>query len=456
MGRRRSGSFIATEKRGRELRSAGLARWSVMDHRAEYARQLDAADPLTGFRERFHLPAGLIYLDGNSLGLLSRDAESAVLRVLAEWKTQAIGGWLEGTPPWFTLAERLAGRVATLIGAAADEVAIANSTTVNLHQLLATLYRVGIGAGGRTKILVFDGEFPSDLYAVQSHLRLRGLDPAGHLVLWPAGADSLIDEASLGRRLREDATLQMVVLPAVVYTTGQLLDLKSLTAAGHEAGLTVGFDLAHSVGVVPHELSGEGVDFAFWCHYKYLNAGPGALGGLYLNRRHFERAPGLAGWWGSHKETMFDMAREMRPAGDAGGLQVGTPPVLSLAALEGALQPTVEAGIERLRKKSLAMTRYLMELASACLPGGVRFGNPPEDGRRGGHVALVHPEAWRICRALRDVGIVTDYRMPDIVRLAPVPLYNTFLECHQTISRLREVLEQKTFERFPAERALVP
>ncbi len=428
-----------------------------MDLSLQHARALDGADPLAGFRSRFYLPPGQIYFDGNSLGLLSTDAETCVLRLLAEWKTQAIGGWLEGDPPWFTLAERLAGQVASLIGAQAGEVAVANSTTVNLHQLLATLYRAGSEAGGRTKILVFGGEFPSDLYAVQSHLRLRGLDPAEQLVMLPPGEDGLLDEAEASRRLREDGSLQMAVLPAVVYTTGQLVNVELLAATARTGGVTLGFDLSHSIGVVPHALSAAGADFAFWCHYKYLNAGPGALGGLYLNARHFTRPPGLAGWWGSHKETMFDMGREMRPAGDAGGLQVGTPPVLSLAALEGALGLTLEAGIERIRAKSLAMTQYLMDLVTALLPAdAVRFGNPCEAASRGGHVAVLHPEASRICRALKDAGVITDHRAPDTIRLAPVPLYNTFAECHAAVVQLREVLEKKTYEHYPSKRALVP
>ena len=431
-----------------------------MDLSVSHAQRLDAADPLAGFRSRFYLPPGQIYFDGNSLGLLSTDAEAGVLRLLGEWRTQAIGGWLEGSPPWFTLAERLAGQVAGLIGARPEEGAVANSTTVNLHQLLATLYRAGGEAAGRTKILVFGGEFPSDLYAVQSHLRLRGLAPGEHLVMLPADRAGLLDEAEAAYRLRHDRTVQMAVLPAVVYTTGQLIDMERLTAAAREGGVTIGFDLSHSVGVVPHALSEAGADFAFWCHYKYLNAGPGALGGLYLNARHFDRSPGLAGWWGSHKETMFDMDRELRPAGDAGGLQVGTPPVLSLAALEGALDLTLEAGIGRIRAKSLAMTQYLMDLITALLPeaedGGVRFGNPRDATHRGGHVAVLHPEAGRICRALKDAGVVTDHRAPDIVRLAPVPLYNTFAECHAAAVQLREALEHRSYERYPSKRALVP
>ena len=426
-----------------------------------YAGQLDADDPLASFHARFYLPPGApVYLDGNSLGLLSVDAEASVRRVLEEWKTLAIGGWLDGAPPWFTLAENLAARVAALVGARAEEVAVTNSTTVNLHQLLATLYRPPGEGATRSKILAFAGEFPSDLYAITSHLRLRGLDPAACLTLFPAGPDGLIEEPALGRALAADPALQLAVLPAVVYTTGQLLDLPTLTAAAHAAGVRIGFDLSHSVGAVPHALSADGVDFAFWCHYKYLNAGPGAVGGLYLNARHVELRPGLAGWWGAHKARMFDMAREMEPAYGAGGLQVGTPPILGLAALEGALGLTEAAGLAHLREKSLRLTAYLMARVEARLPmggdDGFRFANPREDQRRGGHVALVHREAARLCRALKDAGVVTDYRPPDIVRLAPVPLYNSFADCHAAVERLVEIMASRAYENYPVERALVP
>ena len=425
----------------------------------EQARQLDANDPLTSLRERFHLPPpGQIYLDGNSLGLLPIAAEAAVRRVLDEWKTLAIGGWLDAAPPWFTFAENLAARVAAFVGARAEEVAIANSTTVNLHQILATLYPAKGSEETRTKILAYADEFPSDLYAVASFLRGRGLEPKEHLTLVPSGVDGLINEARVCGMLADDPTLRLAVLPAVVYTTGQLLDLRAIAAAARRAGVLIGFDLSHSVGVVPHHLSDDGMDFAFWCHYKYLNGGPGAPGGLYLNARHAERAPGLAGWWGSHKERMFDMGRELDPAHGAAALQIGTPTVLGLAAIGGALGVTEEAGMAGLREKSLRLTAYLMERLEARLPfaeGGFRFANPREDQRRGGHVALTHPEGARLCKALKAVGVVTDFRPPDIVRFAPVPLYNTFVECHETAERLRTIWETAAHLQFPSGRNLV-
>lgn len=424
----------------------------------EHARQLDRDDPLQGSRARFHpLPAGQIYLDGNSLGLLPLAAEASVRRALDAWKTLAISGWLDAAPPWFTLAERLAARVAPLVGAQPAEVAVANSTTVNLHQLLSTLYRPD-PTGTRTKILAFADEFPSDLYAIASHLRGRGLDPAQHLTLVPSSVDGLLDHDALRRAFTDDPSIQLAVLPAVVYTTGQLLDLRALTAAAHEAGITIGFDLSHSVGVVPHTLSADGADFAFWCHYKYLNAGPGAPGGLYLNARHAGRAPGLAGWWGSHKDRMFDLGRTLDPADGASALQIGTPTILGLAALDGALDATEAAGMTAIRGKSLRLTAYLMAQLAARLPfapDAFRFANPRADHHRGGHVALAHPEGARLCRALKAAGVVTDFRPPDIVRLAPVPLYNTFEECHETVARLHRIVSERTYLALPTERALV-
>ena len=222
--------------------------------------------------------------------------------------------------------------------------------------------------------------------------------------------------------------------------------------------MRIGFDLSHSIGVVPHGLGAAGVDFAFWCHYKYLNAGPGAVGGLYLNARHAAAAPGLAGWWGARKDRMFDLAPEIAAAEGAAALQIGTPPILSLAALEGALALTTAAGIAPIRAKSLQLTAYLMDAIRAAMPGAedFSFANPAEPARRGGHVAFRHAEAGRICQALKLAGVITDYRPPDIVRFAPVPLYNTFEDCQEAAQWLSAVLTGGAHLRHGAERPLVP
>jgi kynureninase len=415
------------------------------------ASEFDRADPLARFRSEFFLPPGRIYLDGNSLGPLSKRSEASTLRVLDAWKRQGIGGWLEAEPAWFTLAEELGAAMSGLVGAGAAEVVAANSTTVNLHQLLATLYHP---EGRRTKILADALSFPTDVYAIESHLRLRGLDPASHLKLVASADGRTLSEPAIVEAMTGEVAL--AVLPSVVYRSGQLLDLATLAAEGRARGVTVGFDCSHSVGVVPHQFDDWGVDFAFWCSYKYLNGGPGAVGALYLNRRHFGTAPGLAGWFGSRKDRQFAMAHHFEPAEGAGGLQIGTPSILGMAPLIGALEVVNEAGIAAIRTKSLALTAYLRELAEAELS---RFGfvsvTPIEDDRRGGHLALAHPEAPRICRALIEAGVIPDHRPPDIIRLAPVPLYTRFADCLEAIERLKSIMERRAYETCSTESGLI-
>lgn len=414
-------------------------------------RWQDATDPLREFRQLFSLAGDVIYLDGNSLGLLSVPAEQAVLRMLASWKSRAIEGWTQGAEPWFTLAEQLGARIAPLVGALPGEVIVANTTTVNLHQLLATLFSP---QNGRQKILVDPLCFPSDLYAIQSHLRLRGLDPDSDLVVAPCRDNLLLEEDDLIAAMT--AEIALAVLPAVAYQTGQLLDIPRLTRAAHARGLLIGFDCAHSIGSVPHMLHDWNVDFAFWCHYKYLNAGPGSIGGLSLHQRHFGRAPGLAGWFSSDKDRQFDMADRLTPALHAGALQIGTPCMLSMAPLIGSLEIFEQAGLERLRRKSLDLTDCLIALTDDRLSRyGFQVVTPRARARRGGHIALSHPEARRIALALKAVGVVPDFRPPAILRLAPVALYNSFSDCRGAVDRLTQIMESRAYEEYPATRSRV-
>jgi kynureninase len=423
-----------------------------LEERQVLARQMDEQDDLARFRRCFHLPPGKIYLDGNSLGPLSVQAERAALRVLEEWKSLGIAGWMEGSPPWFTAAEEAGRLLAPLVGAEADEVLVANSTTVNLHQLLATLYQPH---GKRVRLLADELAFPTDLYALQSHLRLRGRDPRTDLVRVRSRDGLTLAEQDIADALTEEVAL--AVLPSVVYTSGQLLDVAWLTRQAHARGVLVGFDCSHSVGAVPHALDAWGVDFAFWCSYKYLNSGPGGVGCLYLNRRHFGRAPGLAGWFGCRKERQFDMAPDFDPAPDARALHIGTPHILSLAPLLATLETVREAGMDRLRARSLRLTAFLIESAEAELgEHGFTIATPREDSRRGGHVALIHPEGLRICQALKDAAVVADHRPPNIVRLAPAALYNTFGDCCAAVARLKAIMDGRAYERYPARRPLVP
>lgn len=420
------------------------------------AQQLDAADPLARFRARFFVPEGQIYLDGNSLGLLCTEAEQTLLAVLEKWKTGGIGGWLEGDSPWFTMAETLAERVAKLVGARADEIAIANSMTINLHQLLATLYKPD---AKRRKVLIDAHSFPTDRYALRSHLRLRGLDPDENIVIAPAGGSRFLDEGEIEKALQNPA-LQMALFPSVVYTTGQLLDLKRLCRAAREHGVIIGIDMSHSVGVMPHALDEWDADFAGWGHYKFMNAGPGSVAGLFINRRHFAADgrvdAGLAGWWSVHKESMFEMSDEFYPGIGASALQIGTPAVLSMAPIDGALRPIEEAGLERIRAKSVAMTEFIMEVADTELaPLGFHIGTPREPARRGGHVSIVHEEAQSMCLALRARGVMPDFRKPDVIRVAPAPLYNSFTECWEALQTLKEIASTRSFEEFAGRASLV-
>ena len=414
---------------------------------------LDAQDSLARFRQEFYLTPGQIYLDGNSLGLLSKRAEASLQKVLEEWKTLGIGGWMQGQPPWFLLAEELAKATAALVGAAAEEVIVANSTTVNLHQLLATLYDPLLG---RKAILIDSLAFPSDRYAVDSFLsRLSTYHSSACTVTVSSRDGVTLNENDILACMTDE--VQLAILPAVLYTSGQLLAMERLTEEAHRRGILIGFDCSHSIGAVPHRFSDWDIDFAFWCNYKYVNGGPGATGGLYLNRKHFGAAPGLAGWFGSRKESQMKMEPVLVPAHGAGALQIGTPNVLSMAPLQGALSLLEDAGIEQIRTKSLRLTAYLREKIER-LPTSHDFQvvTPEEDDRRGGHIALVHPEAVRICKALMEAGVVPDYRSPGIVRLAPVALYTSFADCDEAVARLDHIMQTRAYENYPSEPGLIP
>jgi kynureninase len=415
------------------------------------ARRLDAEDPLAAFRGEFHLLPGTIYMDGNSLGLLSKPAERAVVEMLAAWRTQGIDGWLGGAHPWYTLSEKLGAMAAPLIGAKPEETLVTGSTSVNLHQILATFFAP---EGRRTKILIEDAAFPTDAYAVKSHLALRGLDPAKHLVVVPSAGGTHVDEADLAAALTEEVAL--CVLPVVLYRTGQLLDVARIATLAHERGAMVCFDGCHSFAALPHSFHDDGVDCAIFCTYKYGNGGPGAVAGLFVHEKHFARAPGMPGWFSSAKDKQFDMSNELTPARGAGAYQIGTPHVLSQAPLLGALELANRAGIARIRAKSLALTDFLIALIDAELAGlGFAVATPREHARRGGHVALRHAEAARICKALKDRRVVPDFRPPDVIRLCPAPLYATFAEVVEVVRVLKEIATAREYERYPNMRELV-
>ncbi|MFY0761944.1 kynureninase [Metabacillus dongyingensis] len=415
------------------------------------AAALDGKDELAHFRSEFYLKKDVIYLDGNSLGLPSKRAEAALISMLDAWKEYGIDGWTSGEKPWYYLSETLGEQSAFLIGAKPDEVVVTGSTTVNLHQLAASFFRP---EKKRTKILADDLNFPSDIYALQSQLSLRGLDPNVHLVKAKSRNGHTLEEDDIIACMTNEIAL--VVLPTVLYRSGQLLNIEKLTKAASDRGILIGFDGCHSVGAVPHEFHKWGVDFAYWCNYKYLNGGPGASAGLFVHEKHLGKMPGLSGWFGSNKESQFDMDHSFTPAASAGAYQIGTPHIFSTAPLSASLQLFKEATLSAIRKKSLNMTRIMMDLIDSELSGfAFRIINPAEDDRRGGHVALLHPEAARICKALKHAGVIPDYRSPNIIRLAPVALYTSYEELWKTIQILKDIMREKRYEQYENKREVI-
>lgn len=417
----------------------------------EYALELDRKDELSAYRDEFYIEEGSIYMDGNSLGLLSKRAEQSLLDILDSWKKYGIDGWTEGKHPWFYLSESLGEQMAPLVGAEPEEVIATGSTTTNLHQLVSSFFEP---TAEKNKILADDITFPSDIYALQSQLKLKGYDPATHLVKVKSEDGHTLNEETIIKGMTEDVSL--IVLSSILYRSGQVLDMKRLTEEAHKRNIIIGFDLCHSIGSISHELSEWGVDFAFWCNYKHLNGGPGAVGGLYVNKRHFGRTPGLAGWFSSRKDKQFDMEHDLTPEHHAGAYQMGTPHVLSVAPLIGSLSMFNEVGMEKIRKKSLQLTGYMQELISHELQYyGFIVRNPIEDGRRGGHLFLEHQEAARICKALKQNKIVPDFRSPNGVRLAPVALYNSFEEVWKTIQTLKRIMVEEQYKQFENKRGVI-
>jgi kynureninase len=428
------------------------------------ARELDAADELAPLRRAFELPRErgrtLIYLCGHSLGLMPRAARGRVEAELTRWSTLGVDGHFpDSRPPrgrprkadsrhagWLDYHTQLAAPLASLAGAHRDEVVAMNTLTVNLHLMLASFFRP---TQKRYKILIETAAFSSDRYAVESQLRWHGLDPKDALIELPPRGDGFeLDRERYDALLAsEGERIALVLLPGVQYLSGERLDLADYTAAAQRYGCAVGFDLAHAIGNVPLALHDSGADFAVWCSYKYLNGGPGAVGGCFVHRRHGKAAdlPRLAGWWGHDRSRRFLMEPEFTPLPGAEGWQLSNPPILSLAPLCASLELFGTAGMKRLRAKSLGLTRYLEWLLGRELAGRVRFLTPAAPERRGCHLALQFTPAPRNPRAfaarLREAGIVADWRRPNVLRVAPVPLYNRYRDVFAAVQALRYTLD---------------
>jgi kynureninase len=418
-----------------------------MNLEREHARALDAADPLRSWRARFLLPAAdedsepLVYLCGHSLGLQPRLAESCVREVLTDWATLGVEGHFAGRHPWVAYHERLTAPLARLVGAHDGEVVAMNTLTVNLHLLLVSFYRP---AGGRTALMIEQSAFPSDRYAAWSQVRFHGLDPDRDLIeIAPrAGEDCLRTEDIVERLECDGARIATVLLPGIQYVTGQLLDLRAIARAARRAGCTVGFDLAHAIGNVELSLHDAEADFAVWCSYKYLNGGPGAIGGAFVHERHAQRRdlPRFAGWWGHDKASRFEMGPEFVALPGPEGWQLSNPPVLAMAPLIASLEYFDAAGLPALRAKSIALTGYLESLLRERLEDLVRVITPAVPEARGAGLSLrlatSRERASAVFEGLRRRGIVTDWREPATIRVAPVPFYNGYEDTWRFVDAL--------------------
>jgi len=418
----------------------------------DFAVGLDRDDPLGRFREQFRIPRSEsgeeeIYFAGNSLGLMPKRTPRCVVEELEKWKRLAFKAHFSGENPWMPYHELLATPMAKLVGALPGEVVTMNSLTVNLHLMMASFYRP---TRERHRILLEEHAFPSDDYALESQTIFHGFDPAEALVrLRPAESERSIDITDVARVLeREGDSIAVVLLPGVQYYTGQAFDLEAIARLAHAKGCVVGFDLAHAAGNLALRIHDWNVDFAVWCTYKYLNSGPGSVGGCFVHERHGMRVdvPRLAGWWGHDKKSRFRMEPGFRPIPGAEGWQLSNPPILSLAAIRGSLDVFMEAGgMEPLREKSLRLTGYLEWLLGREVGDSVEILTPRDPGRRGCQLSIrvkAHSSGSgrTVLEKLEASGVTCDWREPDVIRVAPVPLYNRYEEVYRFVEILRGVL----------------
>lgn len=410
-----------------------------------YARKCDAQDPMREFRARFHIPrradgTPVIYLCGNSLGLQPVSVRGWIDQELRDWADLAVDAHFRGAHPWYPYHEALREPGARLVGALPHEVVFMNGLTVNLHLLMVSLFRP---TPQRNRILIENAAFPSDTYAVRSQARCHGLDPDDAIIVARprTGEHTLRTEDVLDRIEQERDRLALVMMSGVNYFTGQWFDIPAITRAAQACGAIAAFDLAHAAGNVPLRLHEWGVDFAVWCTYKYLNSGPGAVAGCFVHERHARNTelPRFGGWWGNDPATRFRMhlEPEFRPVDRADAWQLSNPPIFSLAPVRASLELFDEAGIDRLREKSLRLTGYLEYLLDRLPSGRYEVITPRDPAARGCQLSLyAHDRPKELFRALEADGVVCDFREPNVIRVAPVPLYNTY----QDVWRFAEVL----------------
>ncbi len=411
-----------------------------MNHLQEKARKLDSQDELSSFRDAFHLPkhesGRTVYFTGNSLGLQPKKVREILNEELDDWADFGVEGHFDARRPWVSYHERLMKPAAEIVGAKPSEVVHMNGLTVNLHLLMVSFYRP---SGKRYKIICEAKAFPSDQYALESQVKFHGYSPDEAIVeVGPREGEHLIREKDILSAIEEHADeLALVFWGGVNYYSGQFFDLKSIAEAGHKAGAVVGYDLAHAAGNVPLHLHDWNVDFAAWCTYKYLNSGPGSVSGVFVHEKHAENfdLPRFAGWWGHDKEARFKMDKGFKPMAGAEGWQLSNEPIFVMAPHLVSLDLFQKAGFDRLREKSIALTAFLQEVIEAVADehdADIEIITPKETERRGCQLSLLaHGRGKELFNFLQAKGVFADWREPNVIRIAPVPLYNSFADAFE-------------------------
>ena len=418
----------------------------------QFALQLDGQDELKGIRKRFLIPQfqgkDAVYLCGNSLGLQPVQTGAYVHEQLAVWQNLAVEGWFQGEQPWLQYHRQLIKPLASITGALPDEVTVMNSLTVNLHLLMVSFYRPSVK---RFKIIMEAGAFPSDQYAVESQVRFHGFNPENAIIeVRPRKGDVTLRTEDIISTIRQHQDeLALVLFSGVNYYSGQLFDIAAITEAAHKAGAYAGFDLAHAAGNVALKLHEWNVDFASWCSYKYMNSGPGGISGIFVHQKHFNNAdlPRFAGWWGYRNEARFKMQPGFQPEAGAEGWQVSTSPILLMAAHKAALSLFDEAGgMPKLTAKSQMLTgylRFLLEGIMNAVPGIFEIITPRNEQEHGCQLSLIFLQHGKaVFNYLSAHGVIGDWREPDVIRLSPVPLYNTCEDVYQAAAVLKQGIEQ--------------
>jgi kynureninase len=404
---------------------------------ARCAEKLDEKDPLRKFRKQFHFPAHkgkkAIYFCGNSLGLQPKNTAKAIKQELKDWKNLAVGGYLGAKNPWLFYQDNFKRPLSKIMGCKQEEVTVMNTLTVNLHLLLLSFYKP---TATRYKIIMEAGAFPSDQYAAETQVKFYGYDPNDAIIeISPRTGEKVLRTEDIIKTIEDNKeSLSLVLLGGINYYTGQLYDIKYITEAAHAAGAMAGYDLAHVAGNTPMELHKWKADFAVWCSYKYLNAGPGAASGIYINAKYandtnYQR---MGGWWGNAEKTRFKMEKGFIPKAGAGGWQISTAQVFNMVSLKASLELFEEAGIKNIRKKSVLLTGYLEFLLNQLTNINFEIITPADSFQRGAQLSLYFKtNARAIHEKLTKNGIIVDYREPGVIRVAPAPLYNSFKEVYK-------------------------